>query len=118
MFGHKPETYGSQGKICGPYHDGIGRAHRDIYAECVRCNRLFRVISVIDPTHQEEMNGGPGYLDLKEVDYSPALHSVLSYIAYGECDEAELPPGLFATVKEKIDKLRGQVKTVDPEETP
>ena len=42
------------------------------------------------------------------VDYSPALHSVLSYIAYGECDEEGLHPGLFATVKEKIDKLRSK----------
>lgn len=36
---------------------------------------------------------------------SQALHSVLSYIAHGACDESGLPTGLFATVKGKLDGM-------------
>lgn len=59
MFGHRAETYGSQGKIAAPYHDGIGRAHRTITAKCVRCDEWFKVVSVIDRLMQEEKETTP-----------------------------------------------------------
>ena len=48
IIGHKPDQYGSQGRISPPYHDGCGRAHRTVRAKCVRCGVLFNVGSVID----------------------------------------------------------------------
>lgn len=49
LFGHKPMLYGSQGRIFGPYYDGVGRAHRSVYARCARCDQMFSVGGVIDP---------------------------------------------------------------------
>lgn len=49
LFGHRPDMYGSQGVIANPYHDGVGRSHRDVKARCVSCRELFPVGSVIDP---------------------------------------------------------------------
>lgn len=49
-FGHRPETWGSLGRIGPPHHDGIGRAHRMVYAQCCRCGQHFCVGAVIDKT--------------------------------------------------------------------
>lgn len=53
LLGHKPNLYGSQGKIGPPYHDGIGRSHRWVSAQCERCRAMFPVGSVIDPVTSE-----------------------------------------------------------------
>lgn len=52
LFGHRANTYGSQGHIAKPYHDGIGRVHRTVTTQCVRCKEWFKVISVIDDLHK------------------------------------------------------------------
>lgn len=54
LLGHVADTYASQVKICTPYHDGIGRAHRTVYAKCARCGAHYLVGSTIDPLQQQE----------------------------------------------------------------
>lgn len=58
LFGHKAEEYGSQLRIADPYHDGIGRGHRTVTAQCVRCDQWYRVGGVIDPKCQEPKEQG------------------------------------------------------------
>lgn len=52
IFGHKPiKAYASKAawvELSGPYHDGIGRAHRDAYGKCDRCGRRLLIAKAID----------------------------------------------------------------------
>lgn len=52
MFGHIPTPSLEGGNfyyISPPYHDGIGRAHRELYATCDRCKARYKVGKTIDP---------------------------------------------------------------------
>lgn len=36
------------GELSQPYHDGIGRAHRNVYGKCDRCGRQLLIAKTID----------------------------------------------------------------------
>lgn len=52
LFGHIPhKAYASDaiwGELTAPYHDGIGRAHRNVYAKCDRCGKQLLIAKTID----------------------------------------------------------------------
>ena len=59
IFGHSPEkAYGGQYSffvITAPWHDGIGRSHRNILSQCSRCGRKFQAGKTIDPYTNEKL---------------------------------------------------------------
>ena len=56
IFGHTPELSLEGGyfyRIGSPYHDGIGRSHRNLYSTCNRCGVDFKVGKTIDQKTKE-----------------------------------------------------------------
>lgn len=52
LFGHVlVKAYASDaawGRLSAPYHDGIGRAHRNVYGKCERCGATIIIAKTID----------------------------------------------------------------------
>ena len=54
MFGHKPPCEsknpgGDYAVVYGDYEDGVHRRHAEIYADCVRCGKTYRVCRIHIP---------------------------------------------------------------------
>ena len=56
VLGHKPGRT-IEGTLWltldAPYHDGIGRAHRNVWSRCERCSKRSVIGRTIDSTHNE-----------------------------------------------------------------
>lgn len=51
------------GELTAPRHDGIGAAHRDLYARCARCGKQVLIAKTIDAVTSlppAKLGGEPG----------------------------------------------------------